>query len=56
MEIPLEVTKEFRSLPPHFYGSIEIHLQDGEPILVKTTTTKKIQTERNNRYENKPLR
>jgi hypothetical protein len=57
MEIPKAVHEEFLSLPPHYYGSIEITLQDGLPVLIKTTATKKIHTERNNRYGNdKPLR
>ena len=56
MEMPDELRKEFTTLPQHFFGSVEIAIQDGQPVVIKTTATKKIQRERDNRHDNQSYR
>lgn len=37
-----DVQDTFQSLPRDFYGIVEVHFVKGQPIYVKTITTKKI--------------
>jgi hypothetical protein len=49
MTVPHELKQELERLPDHFYGSVEVTFQDGAPVIVKTTATRNIQRERDNR-------
>jgi hypothetical protein len=49
MTIPGELLKEFETLPPRFYGTVEVAFQDGVPVIIKTLKTQKIFQERDNR-------
>jgi hypothetical protein len=55
MATPTELLKELDSLPPGFWGSIELLIQDGEIVVIKKTCTTKIKKERNTRHDYTPL-
>lgn len=56
MEMPEELRQQIAALPRDFFGSVEISIQNGEPVVIKLIATKKIYRERNNRDDNNPSR
>lgn len=48
MKIINEIERAFAALSDDFYGSIEISYQNGEPTIVKTTSTRPLRKNRNN--------
>ena len=58
MKVPHDLEKAISSLPADFFGTIEITFQNGEPAILKTTTTTKFNAsrERGNRANANPER
>lgn len=50
MEITPELQHELAALPPGFWGTVELVIQNGELVVLKTLTTKKMNKERESRH------
>lgn len=56
MEMPDELCKEIESLPPRFWGSVEITYQSGQPLFIKTVKTRKLHRSQEGQNEDYPAR